>query len=104
MPWIRIAFYLRSLAPTATLRCPSALCFLRGTGIEAKRRFRGLRLYFTTTTCSSVPRIQKRCVGLPGHGTSDGLSPVPALTYRCPGHCPVGSLSRRTVATLGFTG
>ena len=54
-------------------------------------------LIFTTTD-------PKRCATSPRHGTFDGLSPVPALTSPCPGHCPHGWLSSKTAATLGSTG
>ena len=62
------------------------------------------KLCFTTTTCSSVLPTRKRCGALPKLIVSDGLSPIPAPTYRCQGHCPLGWLSSKTAETLGSTG
>jgi len=52
---------------------------------EATMHFRGLTDFSTTTTCSSIRKIHKRCSTSHGPGTSDGLSRTPTRIYPCRG-------------------
>jgi hypothetical protein len=77
---------------------------LEGYEYKSVTALRGLRPCSRRTTSSLAPRTQRQCTISPRHGTSVGLSPVPAPTFPCPAHCLRGWSRSQTAATLRFTG